>query len=68
MKGHIALNMDSNVNLMLNLGKSMLVYDKAFEINEIHQEIDCVNSDDLKKIANDYLHPSNCSSLIFDLK
>ena len=68
MKGHIALNMDSNVNLMLNLGKSMLVYDKAFEINEIHQEIDCVNSGDLKKIANDYLHPSNCSSLIFDLK
>ena len=68
MKGHIALNMDSNVNLMLNLGKSMLVYDKAFEINEIHQEIDCITSADLKKIANDYLNPSNCSTLTFDLK
>ena len=28
----------------------MLVYDKAFEINEIHQEIDCVTSDDLKRL------------------
>ena len=68
MKGHIALNMDSNSGMMLSMGKSILVYDKIFNVEEMHNEIDDITSDDLYRIANKYLNPSNSSSLIFDLK
>ncbi len=68
MKGHIALNMDSNSGMMLGLGKSLLIFNKIDDIKEIHRQIDEIKADDLLVVANKYLHPDKCSSLIFDLK
>ncbi len=68
MKGHIALNMDSNSGMMLGLGKSLLIFNKIDDIKEIHRQIDEIKADELLVIANKYLHPDKCSSLIFDLK
>lgn len=68
MKGHIALNMDSNSGMMLGLGKSLLIFNKIDDIKEIHRQIDEIKADELLVVANKYLHPDKCSSLIFDLK
>jgi len=68
MKGHIALNMDSNSGMMLGLGKSLLIFNKIDNINEIHEQIDRIKADELLTVANKYLHPDKSSSLIFDLK
>ena len=68
MKGHIALNMDSNSGVMLGLGKSLLIFNKIDNINEIHEQIDQIKANELLTVANKYLHPDKSSSLIFDLK
>lgn len=67
-KGHMALGMDSNMGLMLGLGKSLLAFNQIDTIKEIHEGIDRLTTKELKDIANKYFHPETLSTLIFDCK
>ncbi len=67
-KGHMALGMDSNIGLMLGLGKSLLAFNQIDTIKEIHEGIDRLTAKELMDIANKYFHPETLSTLIFDCK
>lgn len=67
-KGHMALGMDSNMGLMLGLGKSILAFNQIDTIKEIHEGIDRLTAKELMDIANRYFHPETLSTLIFDCK
>ena len=68
LKGHMSLGMDSNVSLMLGLGKSLLAFDQIDTIKDIHEGIDRITSQELLVIANRYFAPNLISELIFDCK
>jgi predicted Zn-dependent peptidase len=67
-KGHMALAMDSNVGLMLNFGKSLLVFDRIDTLTEIHAQIDSITVGDIQTIAKEYFQEESCSMLAFDVR
>lgn len=68
LKGHLALGMDSNVGLMLNFGKSLLVFDRIDTLMEIHDQIDEITAEDIQSLAAAYFTDEQCSMLCFDVK
>lgn len=68
LKGHLALGMDSNVGLMLNFGKSLLIFDRIDTLIEIHDQIDGITSKDIQEMAEQYFNEEQCSLLAFDVK
>jgi predicted Zn-dependent peptidase len=65
LKGHLDLASESNVGLMLALGKSLLLFNKIDSMKEIHQEINAIRSEDLLSIANEVFEVSQLSYLIY---
>tara|TARA_B100000508_G_scaffold141095_1_gene146773 strand:+ start:52038 stop:53273 length:1236 start_codon:yes stop_codon:yes gene_type:complete len=68
LKGHLALGMDSNVGLMLNFGKSLLIFNRIDTLLEIHDQIDAITANDIQEIAQKYFPEEVCSTLIFDVR
>ncbi len=68
LKGHIALGMESNVGLMLNFGKSLLIFDRIDTLMEIHEQIDAITSKEIQRMADLYFEEEKCSLLSFDVK
>src|SRR5690554_3494932 len=68
MKGHLALGMDSNAGLMLNFGKSLLVFNEIDTLAEIYEAIEGITPESIQNIAKDFLAEPNLSSLVFSVK
>lgn len=68
LKGHLDLAGESNVGLMLSLGKSLLLFDKIDTIKEIHQAIDAITAENLENISNEIFDEAQLSSLIYHPK
>lgn len=68
LKGHIALGMDSNSSLMLNYGKTQLIFNQIDTIHEIHEAIDAISAEDILRVAQKYFSPESISELVFDVK
>lgn len=68
LKGHMALSMDSNTGLMLNFGKSLLVFDQIDTLQEIYEQIDQITSEDIQKLAQTYFNSDQLSTLVFNVK
>jgi len=66
--GQLVLSFDSNLNDMLSMGKSMLVYDRVDSPAEVYRKVEEVTADDILKVANDVLNPDQLSSLIYMTK
>lgn len=66
LKGHIALSMDSNIELMFNLGKSLLIFGKIDSMKKIYAQIDMISSEEVREVAQEIFAPSKISQLIFD--
>jgi predicted Zn-dependent peptidase len=60
--------MDSNVGLMLNFGKSLLIFDRIDTLMEIHEQIDGITSEEIQSMADLYFTEGKCSLLSFDVK
>lgn len=65
LQGQVAISFESNVNEMLSLGKSLMLYERIDSIEEINAKIEVVSSSDLLQVANDILHPANLSMLMY---
>ncbi len=65
LKGQIAISSENKENLMLNIGKSHLLYNKVDSLNEVYHKIDQLTSSDLLEIANETFNPDNLSQLIY---
>ncbi len=66
--GQIAISIESNLNELLSIGKSYLVYNKVDSIKEIYCKIEKLTSNDLFEIANEILNPDQLSTLIYKAK
>jgi predicted Zn-dependent peptidase len=65
LKGHLALASENNANLMIGLGKSVLLYDKIETTKELFAKIDAISANDLMDIARETYNSNNLSSLVF---
>ncbi len=59
--GQIALSNDSNLNEMLNIGKSYLYYNFVDNMEDVYQKIESISANDLLEISNEILNPENFS-------
>jgi predicted Zn-dependent peptidase len=64
-KGHLALASENNTNVMLGLGKSVLIYDKIESTSSLFQNIDSITATDLLDVANEIYDEKGLSSLVF---
>lgn len=65
IKGQIALGQESGSNVMLGLGKSLLLYNKVDTLKEVFESIDSITSEVLLETANELFDPSLNSTLIY---
>ena len=63
--GQLVLSFDSNLNDMLSMGKSMLVFDKVDPPDVVYGKVESVTADELLEVANDVLNLDQLSSLIY---
>jgi len=63
--GQLVLSFDSNLNDMLSLGKSLLVFDRVDSPAEVYSKVEEVTAEALLEVANDVLNPDQLSSLIY---
>jgi predicted Zn-dependent peptidase len=68
LKGHMALGMDSNSGLMLNFGKSLLVFDQIDTLIEIYEKIDQITAKDIQDLSKTYFNTDQLSTLVFNVK
>ncbi len=65
LKGQIAIASENKENLMLNLGKSYLLYNKVDSLEYIYKKIDELSAENLLDIANECFNPDDFSQLIY---
>ncbi|PHR28240.1 MAG: peptidase M16 [Fluviicola sp.] len=66
LKGHLALSLDSNLELMFSLGKSVLIFGKVDSMKEIYEQLDLISVEDVQKVAQTYFAADKLSELIFE--
>jgi predicted Zn-dependent peptidase len=64
-KGHLALANENNANLMLGLGKSVLMRDTLETTKELFKKIDAIDAKKLRDVANEIYAAENTSILLF---
>jgi len=65
VKGYLARGFENHESLMLSHGKSILVYERIDNIEDIVRKIDVITGTDLLEIANEILEPSKLSVLLY---
>ncbi|MDX2361685.1 MAG: pitrilysin family protein [Crocinitomicaceae bacterium] len=65
LKGHIALSLDSNLELMFSLGKSIMIHGRVDSIKEIYSQIDGIGLEELSVIAKKSFAKDNMAELIY---
>jgi len=63
--GQITLSEENNCNIMLGMGKSMLLYNKIDSLKETFEKINDITQEELLNIANIVFDKNQLSSLIF---
>ena len=61
----IAIAQESDVNLMLALGKSLLLYNKVDTFEEVKNKIESISAADLQEAAKIVFKEEDLSTLIF---
>jgi predicted Zn-dependent peptidase len=65
IKGQIALAQESGSNVMLGLGKSLLLYNKVDTLKDVFSYIDAITSERIIETANELFDPNLNSKLIY---
>jgi len=65
IKGYLARGYENHENLMLSLGKSLLVFNRIESMEETCKKIDGITSSDLLDAANEIFDPGKLSMLIY---
>jgi len=65
LKGQIALAQENRCNLMLSIGKSLLLYDEVDSIQTVYDSIDQIKAEELLEIANEIGDESQLTTLIY---
>ncbi|TNF50090.1 MAG: insulinase family protein [Bacteroidetes bacterium] len=67
LKGHIALSLDSNLELMFSHAKNILIHNEIDSIVHIHEIIDSIDGNDIKEFAARVFDPNKVSELTYDI-
>jgi len=65
MLGHLAINAESPENMMISIGKSILLFNKFDNLNEVSKKIEAVTVSDILSISNEVFLPEHLSSLTY---
>ncbi|MFO7851073.1 MAG: M16 family metallopeptidase [Bacteroidota bacterium] len=65
IKGNIARGREIHENLMLAMGKNILLFDRMESLETLYEKIDLLSSSDLIEIANEVFAENMLSSLIY---
>ncbi|MCX6253739.1 MAG: pitrilysin family protein [Bacteroidia bacterium] len=65
IKGYLARGYENHENLMLSLGKSLLVFNKIDSIEDICKKIDAITASELLETSNNIFDASKLSTLIY---
>jgi len=65
IKGYLLRSYDNHENMMLSLGKSLLIFEKIESIEEIFKKIDAVTADELKETASVIFNEPSLSTLVY---
>jgi len=65
MIGQMAISSENHSNLMLNIGRSYLLFDKVDTLETVYEKIQAVTSQQLLEVANEIFEPSKLSSLTY---
>jgi len=63
--GQLAMSQENHEDLMLAIGKSMLVFNKVESLKDIYKKIEEISGSQLMEVANRLLLPGNLSRLIY---
>lgn len=63
--GQLAMSQENHEDLMLAIGKSMLVFNKVESLEDIYKKISEITASQLMEVANRILEPKNLSTLIY---
>ena len=66
LKGQITIANENKENLMLNIGKSFLLYNKVDSMADLYKKIDNLTASDLLEIANEIFDDNQLSYLIYE--
>ncbi|WP_016777034.1 M16 family metallopeptidase [Anaerophaga thermohalophila] len=66
LKGQITIANENKENLMLNISKSFLLYNKVDSLADIYKKIDNLTATDLLEIANEIFDDNQLSYLIYE--
>ncbi len=66
LKGHIALSLDSNLELMFSLGKSVLIHGRVDSIQEVYDQIDAIDQQEINAIARKSFSNGSLSQLVYE--
>ena len=59
------MSQENHEDLMLAIGKSMLIFNKVENLEEIYRKISEITASQLMEVANRILEPKNLSGLIY---
>ncbi|TND08145.1 MAG: peptidase M16 domain-containing protein [Bacteroidetes bacterium] len=65
LKGQLALSRENRLNVLLSAGKSMLVHNRIFSLEEIFGQIDAVSAAGMQETANEIFDPKHLSQLVY---
>ncbi len=65
LQGQVAISFESNVNEMLSMGKSIILYNKIDSLEQINHKIESVNATELLEVANEIFEPGQLSMLMY---
>ncbi len=65
MIGQIAISLENPENLLLNLGKSFLLFNKVDSIETVTNRLEKITSSDILKVANEIFKDDKFSTLIY---
>lgn len=66
--GQITLSEENNCNIMLGMGKSLILYNNVDSLEETFNKINAITPEDLITVANEVFNKEQLSSLIFTPK
>lgn len=66
LKGQMTIAAENRENLMLNIGKSYMLYNKVDSLEDLYRKIDRFSASDLLEIANEIFDEQKLSYLIYE--
>ena len=64
--GQLTISFDDSENVAMDLGKSILHYNRFDSLPSIYKRVEAVTSDDLLEVANEVIHPSLLSNIDYE--